>query len=185
MSKKEYQAWMVEAGWTREVAKPDPIYVMDLDDRRLESIPQFKTVGGAFIFTDNGQVWVDEWASVRHQIFPKFPKKNCALVRRRNSRNKTDGKGSAAYIAEITNELTAWAKGIDVDAEIANHAQDSEQYGLRAFDHITALAMRGDVEALQRWSAMDEDPRNQKLHPMVTPDALKQAVEIAKNYTSN
>lgn len=179
MSETPHVQWMIDAGWRKRMLGSEPMFELDLEDRRLLSIPQFAKTATDFILRAHAGVWFEDWARVKVLVFPSYSLATASMVRRGGEPFETPGEGSPAFIAQCTATLTAWAKAVDKAVELENHARFREQYGLFSFDHVTALAMLGRKEHLSAYRS-ELTAGTSRLHPLVKHDNLERAETVAE-----
>jgi hypothetical protein len=172
---------MQAAGWTKKSMVGGTKLWIDLGDRVLNAYPTFSKTPTELVFHDHAAVWFERWARARFVIFPSMTLDACAIVRRTGQHGwmRTPGEGSAQFIHDATDRLLDWARGIEEAAEISRPAQPRDLLGLSSFEHITALAVSGQVEALERWQQEVGRGDATRLHPLVKLDSLQRAISIA------
>jgi len=111
-------------------------------------------------------------------IFPNFEVEAIVVVRRNNSKFRAE-KGSIELIKSATKELIDWAKSIDPEAEIQNHAQDLNGKIMKSWDHITALAYLGQTGKLEDYRLALSTDQN-TLHPLIEDEHLSRAIELSE-----
>jgi hypothetical protein len=176
-----YQAYVVEAGWTPKAWGGENVYRMDLGDRVLLSLPEFKPIPGQLVVLDHAQVWIEAYARVKHALMPGKPLEFSSLVYRKNSKFVAPGAPDAAFFRDMTDALRDWAEAIDVAAEVDLLAQDRPHHGLGSYSHLAALALRGDVARLEAYGAeIAAQGKAAALHPRVNAVTIATALDIAR-----
>ena len=169
---------MTDAGWTERPIDGGLLFTMDLQDRVLRALPQFKKAIHEFILYDSGRVVFEDFAVAENFISPNFAVEGNSLVERRNSRFKTPGDCTKEFIQECTNELIAWAKSVEPAREIEDLAQDLEGRIMRSRKHITALALLGKTERLEHYKSRLGTDENE-LHPLIEQEHLDRAIKLS------
>ena len=179
---KLYRTHLVDAGWTPGASGGEAVYRMDLGDRVLLSLPEFKPIPGHLVVLDHGQVWVEAYARIKHALMPGKPLEFSSLVYRKNSEFVASGDPDAAFFRDMTAALRDWAEAVDVAAEIEALAQDRSQHGLGSYSHLAALALRGDVARLEAYGAeISAQGKAAALHPRVNADTIATALGLARS----
>ncbi|MEM9342844.1 MAG: hypothetical protein AAGA87_07345 [Pseudomonadota bacterium] len=183
VNKKECEAFLVEAGWTQREAGRDPVFEIAFSDRKLISLPIFKTLPqDQVVIWDHSQVWFEDYATVFHALLPTKELQFASLVSRKNSYFQADAHPDLNFVREMTLELKDWALSVDYDAEIKRLAEVKPYPGMIAFRHIAACVLAGKVDRLEAVrSDIAENGKTTDLHPRITLEIASRAIELAKS----
>jgi hypothetical protein len=181
-----YRTYLVEAGWTPQASGGESAYRMDLGDRVLICLPEFKPVPGQLVVLDHAQVWVEAYARLKHALVPGKPLEFSSLVYRKNSEFVIHREPDAAFFEDMTGVLRSWAERIDVAAEIDLLAQDRPHHGLGSHSHLAALALRGDVARIEAYrTEIAAHGKAAALHPRVSEETIEKALGLARAESVN
>jgi hypothetical protein len=154
---------------------------MQLEDRMLRVPGTYKQLSDELHFDDHAKVWVEDYAAVKHALFPDIPLRGCFVASRPKASTSTPGTGNPEFFRVLTTALIAWAESVDVDAEIQGMADAVERLGHYSFDHIAALVFTGNMEQLQEWRDKVAGGVTTRLSPMVTVEVLDRALEMSRS----
>ena len=180
MNDAQYKEWMIEAGWSPYKIGKETHFEMQLEDRKLRVPGTYTQLSDELHFDDNSKIWVKDYATVKHALFPSMKLDRCYVASRPKASTKVAGTGSPEFFQELTKTLIKWAENVDINTEIQNAADATDRLGHFSFDHITALAFTGNTVQLQIWREKVASGETTGLSPMVTVEVLDKALEIAR-----